>query len=198
MVVIIVNLIFLSQYIWRTQCILVTFYKQTCLPHQKYSWKLIFIEGHRAQHGGSQASPSGCKKDSESCCTEISPSPVQMVRLASQAQEPGKSPCSQCFISCLAPSERAKLPLVTLSEFTLPVLLLFCHLAITTFVQSWLLSKVSDAVSGLTWICTSLQLLNCLGCSLSVSTPCLPLVARAFQSIALCLFHIIPRGNTIF
>ena len=76
-----------------------------CLPHQKYSWKLIYTEGHSAQHGGSQASPSGCKKDSESCCTEISPSPVQMVRLASQAQEPGKSPCSQCCISCLTPSE---------------------------------------------------------------------------------------------
>lgn len=121
-----------------------------CLPHRKYSWKLIYIEGHRALHGGSQASTSGCKEDSGSWCTEISPSPVQMVSLASQAQEPGKSPCSQGCISCLAPLERAKLPLVTLSEFTLPVLLLFCHLAIITFVQSGLLSKVSDAVSLLT------------------------------------------------
>lgn len=110
----------------------------------------------------------------------------------------GKSPCFLCCISCLAPLERAKLSLVTLSEFTLPVLLLFCHLAVTTFVQSWLLSKVSDAVSGLTWICSSLQLLNYVGCSLSVSISCPPSVARAFQSIALGLFHIIPRDNVIF
>lgn len=169
-----------------------------CLFRQKYSWKLIYTEGHRVQHGGSQASLSACKKDSESCCPEISPSPVQMVHLANQAQEPGKSPCFPCCISCLAPLERAKLSLVTLSEFTLPVLLLFCHLAVTTFVQSWLLSKVSDTVSGLTWICSSLQLLNHIGCLLSVSTPGPPSVARAFQSIALCLFHIIPRGNEIF